>query len=580
MVNLIKLLGFLIRATDGSLRFARLQTFLLIGTGVIAGLASTGLLAVINAKLARSGGAAGDLAWMFVGLCVVLPLARFASTYFLAVLSQGIVFDLRMSLCRRILAAPLRALEEVGPARLLATLTEDIGTITTAMTTIPLLCLQATVVAGCLAYLGWLSWKLLLIVLVAVAVGVVSYQAPLRRAFLHFGAAREDWDQVFEHLRGITSGTKELKVHRRRREAFFAQKLEPSSMALRQHNVEGTTIAAVANSWGQVIFFVVIGLVLFVLPSHLVLGQPVVTGFTLIILYMLTPLDVLLNLIPSLGRAVVSAKKVERLGLSLADKATEGDRGSLALPSWHSLQLAAATHTFYREEKDECFTLGPIDLEIKAGELVFVVGGNGSGKTTLAKIILGLYTPESGGVRLNGALVTDQSRDLYRQLFSVVFSDFFLFDALLGLERPRLDESARRYLTKLHLDRKVRVEGGMLSTLDLSQGQRKRLALLTAYLEDRSIYLFDEWAADQDPQFKEIFYLQLLPELKQRGKTVIVISHDDHYYRVADRIVKLDYGQVVYDGGVLEYLEWLAAVRDFAPSRVPAVEASSMDSAG
>ena len=566
MANLLKLLRFLLRATDDSRRFARLQTFLLIATGVIAGLASTGLLAVVNAKLARSGAPAAGLAWAFVGLCIVLPLARFASQYFLAVLSQGIIFDLRMSLSRRILAAPLRALEEVGPAPLLAALTEDIGAITAAMTTVPLLCLQATVVVGCLAYLGWLSWKLLLIVLVAVAVGVFSYQAPLRRAFQHFHAVREGWDQVFEHLRGITSGTKELKIHRGRREAFFSQKLEPSSRLLQQHSVAGATIAAIANSWGQVLFFVVIGLVLFVLPHYLALAQSVVTGFTLVILYMLTPLDVLLNLLPSLGRAVASADKVERLGLSLADQAREGDRGSAALPPWQSLQLAAATHTFYREEKDDCFTLGPVDLEIKAGELVFLVGGNGSGKTTLAKILLGLYTPESGGVRLNGAPVTDQTRDAYRQLFSAVFADFFLFDVLLGLERPRLDESARGYLTKLHLDRKVRVEGGALSTLDLSQGQRKRLALLTAYLEDRSIYLFDEWAADQDPQFKEIFYLQLLPELKSRGKTVIVISHDDHYYRVADRIVKLDYGQVVYDGGVGEYLASLAAARDFAPA--------------
>jgi putative pyoverdin transport system ATP-binding/permease protein len=140
----------------------------------------------------------------------------------------------------------------------------------------------------------------------------------------------------------------------------------------------------------------------------------------------------------------------------------------------------------------------------------------------------------------------------------VVFSDFFLFDSLLGLEAPKLDEKAREYLVKLQLNHKLEVKEGVLSTTELSQGQRKRLALLTAYLEDRSIYLFDEWAADQDPTFKQIFYHSLLPELKARGKTVIVISHDDHYYDVADRVIKLADGKLEYDHDQLESREPLS----------------------
>ncbi|HEV2735919.1 MAG TPA: ATP-binding cassette domain-containing protein, partial [Longimicrobiaceae bacterium] len=194
------------------------------------------------------------------------------------------------------------------------------------------------------------------------------------------------------------------------------------------------------------------------------------------------------------------------------------------------------------------FTLGAIDLRVWQGETLFLVGGNGSGKTTLAKLLLGLYAPEEGELRFGGRPVTDADRADYVHQFAAVFSDFYLFESLLGMESPELDALASRYLSKLHLEHKVRVEGGKLSTTALSQGQRKRLALLTAYLEDRPIYLFDEWAADQDPVFKEVFYLELLPELKARGKTVIVISHDDHYYGVADRIIKLDYGRIEYDG--------------------------------
>jgi putative ATP-binding cassette transporter len=215
--------------------------------------------------------------------------------------------------------------------------------------------------------------------------------------------------------------------------------------------------------------------------------------------------------------------------------------------SWSSLELSDVTHSYQREGEETLFVLGPINLQIEPGELIFVTGGNGSGKTTLAKLLLGLYTPESGEIKLDGKTISEDMTDYYRQHFSVVFSDYFLFETLLGLKSEELDGKAREYLIQLQLDHKVKVVDGSFSTTDLSQGQRKRLALLTAYLEDRPIYLFDEWAADQDPLFKDIFYYQILPDLKARGKTVIAITHDDRYYHVGDRVIKLTDGQIVYD---------------------------------
>jgi len=105
----------------------------------------------------------------------------------------------------------------------------------------------------------------------------------------------------------------------------------------------------------------------------------------------------------------------------------------------------------------------------------------------------------------------------------------------------------REYLTQLHLERKVLLVDGALSTTALSQGQRKRLALLTAWLEERPIYVFDEWAADQDPTFKRVFYEELLPELRRAGRTVLVISHDDRYFHLADRLLRLESGQLRED---------------------------------
>jgi putative ATP-binding cassette transporter len=261
----------------------------------------------------------------------------------------------------------------------------------------------------------------------------------------------------------------------------------------------------------------------------------------------MVPIGVITSLLSNIGRANVSLRNLKSLGIELGGETNSVPELSL-LPGSNGrtprIELEGVTHAYVSEDQNSGFTLGPIDLCIEPGELIFVIGGNGSGKTTLAKVIVGLYVPESGRVRLNRQIVSESNRDHYREQFSVLFSDVFLFESLLGLERHAVDEQAHTYLKHLRLDHKVTIKDGMLSTIDLSNGQRKRLALLTAYLEDRPIYVFDEWAADQDPVFENFFYQRILPELKSRGKTVFVITHDDHYFDVADRIIKLEDGQI------------------------------------
>jgi putative pyoverdin transport system ATP-binding/permease protein len=290
------------------------------------------------------------------------------------------------------------------------------------------------------------------------------------------------------------------------------------------------------------------------------------------VLYMMGPMQAMLDSIPNLGRAQVAVDRIEEVGLSLVPEPRAAE--PLALPnspSWTRLELRGVVRSYRREGQEGSFTLGPIDLALSPGEVLFLVGGNGSGKTTLAKLLLGLYAPEGGEVRFAGRTITDANREEFREHFAVVFSDFFVFEALLGLEASSLDDDARRYLTKLHLQQKVQVKDGALSTIDLSQGQRKRLALLSTYLEDRPIYLFDEWAADQDPYFKEIFYRSLLPRLKAQGKTVLVISHDDRYFDVADRVVRLSEGRIVFDGPVHDVAELRQALlADCAPNAAAA----------
>jgi putative ATP-binding cassette transporter len=527
---------------------------LAIVASVLAGVTNTLLLAVISSALSSGDGAAASRVWSFAALVVAMLICRVGAMLLLTRLTLGYTLGLRMRLCRQVLATPLRKLEQLGPHRLLANITEDIPAITLALASIPALCMQIAIVGACFLIMGWLSWKLLIAVTIYLALGAALYQWAVLKAARYIKLAREGADSLMKHFRALTDGMKELKLHNNRRDAFMNKVLEPTATSVMRYNMQANNIYVGNAAFGQFLIFLLIGLLLFGPGRAFQVSSRTLISYTLLVLYMVGPLEVILNMIPNLNRALVSLQKVKHLGLELSAVPEKNIAKSETLlnANWNSLELDSITHAYNRENTDNTFTLGPINLKFQPQEVVFIVGGNGSGKTTLAKLLIGLYSPEQGEIRLDDRPVTDENRDEYRQSFSVVFTDFFLFDSLLGLDDINIDGDARYYLEKLQLDQTVRVRDGVLSTINVSQGQRKRLALLTAYLEDRAIYLFDEWAADQDPVFKEIFYLQLLPELKARGKTVIVISHDDRYYHVADRIIKLDYGRIEYDRKVLD----------------------------
>jgi putative ATP-binding cassette transporter len=534
-----------------AIKHSRLLVVLSVVTGIVTGVSSTALIALINTALTNTGIPKQSLIIIYITLCVVLPLARLTSAVSLINLSQRVAYNLRMHLSERILAAPLRHLEQIGTHRLLASLTDDAMVISNGVVNIPVVCIDLTILIGCLSYIGYLSWPVLLIELGFIAVGVISYQLPVARANRRLRLARELQNDLLKHFSALTDGIKELKLHQERANAFLKEALHPSAEAVCRQTVWGMTSYAAASSWGQVLLFVFIGLLLFSLSGILTVSVEVMTGCALVALYMVSSLEMIVNVLPMLGRAEIALQNIENLGLSLASQTTENTlpASSQPLPKWQRLEVNQVVYHYRPEDGCEGFTVGPIDMQLTPGEIVFVTGGNGSGKTTYAKLLTGLYVPDAGEIRCNGFAVNDENRFAYRQNFSAVFFDFFLFDCLLGLDTSDADAEISGYLTALDLAHKVEVRKGLLSTTELSQGQRKRLALLTAYLENRPIYVFDEWAADQDPIFKDVFYYQLLPELKQRGKAVVVISHDDRYFNIADRLIKLDSGRVDYLAG-------------------------------
>lgn len=567
------LLRFLIRYSPAMVIWTSLAA-------LVSGACNAGLIALINSALTHPGHTGTALVIAFGALGVGRIVTNACAQLALAHFSQETTARLRQDLVKKILAVPLRQLENLGAPKLMAVLTEDILEITQATLSIPIFAVNFAVLLGGAVYLAWLSLPVFLAMAVFGVAGAVTYRMMIRRGFGHLSAAREGQDRLFRNFRALTEGIKELKLHRARREAFLSEDVAEAAEVCRKHNVAAELRFIIAQNWNQLLFLGLIGLILFLVPRLQDVSPQALTGYIIGTLYLMGPLAGLLGSLSVFSRANVSLRKVEQLGLALStasesSESREGqpagpvalepahisasipnvEPGRVARPSLPSepfarLELDRVSHHYHREREDDNFLLGPIDLSFRPGELVFLVGGNGSGKSTLAKVITGLYPPAGGEIRLNGHVIGDHNRDEYRQCFSAVFSDYFLFDRMIGLTRDASDADARKYLERLHLDHKVAIERGVFSTTQLSQGQRKRLALLCAYLEDRPFYLFDEWASDQDPLFKDVFYTQILPELRSRRKAILAISHDEQYFSCADRVIKLDYGKITKDGAV------------------------------
>jgi putative ATP-binding cassette transporter len=511
-------------------------------TSVLSGLGGALVVALINQALGGTAAELPSLGLAFAGACVGVLVLRWLSQRAFLELSQRTLAELRLHVSGHLAEAPYRRIENQGQGALLAVLTEDVSTISEFFVALPRLVMQGAVILGCFAYLAYLSWIAFGLSVSLVVLGSVSHLLRVRRANKHLALARDGEDELYDQFCALLGGAKELKLNAARRAAFLSDLLAASVERVRGHRRRGLLVYVAAGSFGAFLFFVVIGAVVFGLGSLLPVEAGVRSGYTLVFLYMMHPMEALLEAFPALGRTGIAVERIRAVGTGAPRVAPDAEDAPTRI---ESISLEGVTHTYRRDNEDGVFQLGPISLELRPGELVMLVGGNGSGKTTLAKLLVGLYEPEAGTVRLDGASVDAAGRERYRQLFSAVFTEFHLFESLIGIDPERLDERARELLVALDLAHKVQIEGGTLSTTALSRGQQKRLALLVTLLEDRPVYVFDEWAADQDPAYKDVFYHQLLPMLRTRGKAVFVITHDDRYFHLADRCLKLESGRLL-----------------------------------
>lgn len=536
----LKLLRFLNRETAG----AKPRVLM---TSLISGLSRGLLLTTINA--AAAAGADGRFDPLLVLEFLVILSVYLATSYDAILQGQGLIEAmaqrLRLRISEKLLLGQLRFIETWGSGEIYTQVTQDISRLSSAAMTF-INGFQATVLMTfALAYLGWLTPLGLLAAVVAIGAGMITYFWQDQSATRDLEQARAKEAEFFQGIDDLLRGFKEMKQSRARRIDLLAH-LEAVSGDYRQLTVKAESKFLFTTLTSQSFMFVLVAVLVFALPAFIHGDRTVIFQFLATILFVIGPLETLVSSIPSISKASVALKNVQRLERELdagiAAEATGG--GPLPAVGFQRIVLQGVHFSFVGGSVEESFDVGPVDLEIRRGEVLFIVGGNGAGKTTLLKLLTGLYPPDSGQVLVDDLPLLPPAYQAYREIFAAVFGDFHLFRRLYGIAMPD-PAPLDRLLEKLQIGQKTRLVDGVFTTTQLSAGQRKRLAYAVARLADRQIYVFDEFAADQDPGFRRFFYRELVPELKRQGKTVVAVTHDDRWFEVADRVVKMDYGRIV-----------------------------------
>ncbi|AZE72563.1 PvdE, pyoverdine ABC export system, fused ATPase-permease component [Pseudomonas synxantha] len=529
----------------------RYTVILSILFGILGGLSVTALLATVNQGLHSESGLTTAVVLAFAGLCVLALLSSIAADIGSNFVGQKVIARLRKDLGAKVLSAPIEQIERYRSHRLIPVLTHDVDTISDFAFAFAPLAISITVILGCLGYLASLSLPIFLMTLLAIGIGSAIQFIAQGKGIKGFYEARDAEDSLQKHYSAIAEGAKELRIHRKRRHAMLTRNIQATADHICDTHVHSINIFVIAKSLGSMLFFVVIGLAL-TLQSFWPSSNPaMMSGFVLVLLYMKGPLENLIANLPIISRAQIAFRRIADLSerFSSPEPHLLLDADERGTPPMKHLELRDVQYAFPPVAGSEPFTLGPVNLSIEPGEILFIVGENGCGKTTLIKLLLGLYTPQSGEIRLNGMAVDARGLDDYRQMFTTIFADYYLFDELVQSDKA-LPEDANQYLERMEIAHKVSIRNGAFTTTDLSTGQRKRLALINAWLDERPVLVFDEWAADQDPTFRRVFYTELLPDLKRLGKTIIVISHDDRYFDVADQLVRMEAGRVISEKAV------------------------------
>jgi cyclic peptide transporter len=517
---------------------------------ILLGVASMSIIAVISDAIANEPADMDYGVKTFFVVIIVLFIVGLINELLRSKLYASVLYDLQVFMIKRVNETPLALLEKTGSSRIVATLTEDVATAVRFFHVLPEMFVNIAIVVCGFIYMALLSWKLLLVVLACITFLGITIAFLVKNTQKDRKDIRELTDTSIRYYQDLVRGAKELHLNGKRKR-FFSKQLFSVIDQTQRKTRRVLNILALMETWGQLAIFAILGSVIFLVRHHIELNAEITVGFVITLLFLLEPIEIIINSSDELVQAKVAFDKIERLQLAELppniDELSDSDDEKNEPQTINGNGVITFTGVTYQYEVDDksAFRLGPIDVSFEPGKVYLISGGNGSGKSTMLKILCGLYLPDNGEVQCGEQIIGEQENEAYRALFSVIMPDFCLFDDVIDASGKLCsDEEIKTQLDKLALSEVVTSSQGRLSNVNLSQGQRKRLAYIQAYFEERPVIVLDEWAADQDPVFKRYFYQELVPELKASGKTVILVSHDEKYFDQCDEAYRLVDGRL------------------------------------
>ncbi|STV77549.1 ABC transporter ATP-binding protein [Klebsiella pneumoniae subsp. rhinoscleromatis] len=212
------------------------------------------------------------------------------------------------------------------------------------------------------------------------------------RVYKHMASLRETEDKLYHDYQTVLEGRKELTLNRERAEYVFNQLYLPDAREYRHHIVRADTFHLSAVNWSNIMMLGAIGLVFWMANSLGWADTAVAATYSLTLLFLRTPL--LSAVGPRCPRCSAPRWRLTSCVSSPSPRTGPTFPGRRAHPDWQTLELRDVTFHY----PDQRFAVGPLNLTLKRGELVFLIGGNGSGKSTLAMLLTGLYQPISGQI--------------------------------------------------------------------------------------------------------------------------------------------------------------------------------------
>ncbi len=516
----------------------------------LGGISNATILAAINAGAQAADSSHKTSLWavmlFVISLFLFIKTQAYVTTTVTAEI-EAIIHRVRVRLMDQVRHSELLAIEQIGRARIIASITSDAAVLTQASN---MLCysMQSFVLIFFVGlYVVYLSFPAFVLSILIVGAAGTIFHFRSRRLTAERADAAVQERRLFERLTDFLDGFKEVRLNKARSNDLFEDAVNVSRTAASiKIHTQTETFRQVVSA--QSSMYILLGAVVFVAPQFSEsLSSGSITKTTTALLFVVGACFGLVQSIPILMNANAAADRMSQLDVALRATAQPADDDITAPKRFDAIEMRDISFRYVDRFSDTAFKIGPIDFNLRSGDLVFITGGNGSGKSTFLRVLAGLYAPDSGEITLDGMRVNDDTRDIYRGLMSAIFFDYHLFRRLYGMPDPDPGE-VHRLLTQFRLAEKTSLTDGEFRTLDLSGGQRRRLALIVSLLEKRPILLLDEWTAEQDPEFRRKFYDELLPEMMQAGATVIVITHDDRYLdelHLPARRIRFDEGRIV-----------------------------------